>query len=130
MKVRWTENSLRLRITPTELEALRRGDALQTTLRLPGGGWTAIVAPVAGGETFLCAEGCELRLRLAASDVARLAAPDAEGVYFHIETDAGRFRYFVEKDFPCAHPRTGDVAEPVTEAFTPPEGFAERKGVG
>jgi hypothetical protein len=40
---------------------------------------------------------------------------------------ADRTRYFVEKDFPCAHPRTGDAMEKPSETFKPPAGFEARK---
>ena len=41
MKVRWTKSSIRLRVTPEELERLRRGDAV-------GEGLFVVVADVAG----------------------------------------------------------------------------------
>src|SRR5215207_9087810 len=56
MKVRWTGDSLRLRITPGELAALERGE------------------PVSEGLA---------RVGLTDEDVRRLAAPEAEGVYPH-----------------------------------------------
>lgn len=135
MKIRWTENSLRFRITPTELKTLqtREGD-VSATLNIPGGAWLAFIVPDlahendSDSETRLIANGNKISLVLALSDIDRLTAPDTEGVYFHMDTEKGRFRYFVEKDFPCIHPRTGDGQEPITEAFTPPEGFTERKG--
>ena len=37
MKVRWTQNSVRLRITPTELHAIVNGETVREELRLPGG---------------------------------------------------------------------------------------------
>ena len=38
MKVRWTGESLRLRITPGELAALERREAVAAALGFPGGG--------------------------------------------------------------------------------------------
>jgi hypothetical protein len=37
MKIRWTQNSVRFRITPSELAAIERGEAISETLQLPGG---------------------------------------------------------------------------------------------
>ena len=63
-------------------------------------------------------------LALSAADRARLAAPDAEGVYFQ---SPGGLRYVIEKDFPCVHPRGAEAREPVTETFQPPPDFERRK---
>lgn len=37
MKIRWTDESLRIRITPYELTALVVGEPLRSTLAIPGG---------------------------------------------------------------------------------------------
>jgi hypothetical protein len=95
-------------------------------LVLPWGGhWSARIAPGAA-TTCLTLEGGHLRLFLADDDRERLAAPDAEGVYFSAEANGAALRYFIEKDFPCAHPRPPAAREPDTETFAPPEGFKER----
>ena len=122
MKVRWTESSLRLRITPTELALLETGEAIETRLCLPGAGWTVRVETGAGAAT-LCAANAHLRIFLGRADVVGLSDPANEGVYF----TSGTFRYFIEKDFPCAHPRPADALEPTTEHFSVPPGFIERK---
>lgn len=125
MKVRWTEASLRLRITPTELTALEWGETVRARLALPGGAWAVALAPGADVSDLRWADG-EARLLLSAEDGLRLAHPEAEGVYF--ETDGPEpIRFFVEKDFPCAHPSAAEAREPVTEAFAPPPEFAARK---
>jgi hypothetical protein len=65
-------------------------------------------------------------ISLAAGDLAQLADPTVEGVYF--VTDDGReLRFFIEKDFPCIHPRGSGGLEPVTPTFKAPPGFAARK---
>ncbi len=127
MKVRWTEDSLRLRITPAELAALERGEAVAERLELAGGGWAAVLDPAAGRTGVAWADGV-VRIGLAAEDVRRLAAPDAEGVYPHTPG----LRLLVEKDFPCAHPHAPEAREPATERFAPTPAFLDRKtgGVG
>jgi hypothetical protein len=123
MKVRWNRSSVRLRLTPSELATLMHGETVTETLGLPGGAsWS--VALAAAEATGLSSEGNTARLHLSPEDRQRLAAPDAEGVYFQIEDG---LRYWVEKDFPCAHPRAAEASEPVTETFAPPGGFEERK---
>jgi hypothetical protein len=126
MKVRWTGESLRLRITPAELAALERGDTVSEGLAFPGGGaWSVRLDPTAETAGVAWVEGA-VRVGLAPADVRRLAAPDAEGVYPHTP----RLRLLVEKDFPCAHPHVPDAREPETERFAPSDGFLARKAGG
>ena len=126
MKVRWTEGSVRFRITPTELAALVQGRPVATRLFLPGGGgWTASIVPA--GRTELRSDACELTFLMSADDVAALADGEREGVYFQMPAPE-RLRFYVEKDFPCAHPHPPEAAEPETERFAPSEAFLRRKG--
>lgn len=113
MKVRWTATSLRLRITPTELSCLQSGATATERCELPGG-WsvdlrvgeaTALSSPEPGGLT----------LTLSAAALAELSDPTREGVYF----EGDGLRYYVEKDFPCEHPRPAEAQEK-TETFARP----------
>ena len=46
MKVRWTSESVRLRITPDELAGLERGEVQRQEVTFPGGsGWAVRVEP-------------------------------------------------------------------------------------
>ena len=107
MKIRWTTESVRFRITPTELEMLRRGEPVRACLPLPGG-WTAGLYP-GERDTHLDASAGELRLLLCQDDVRRLDAPETEGVYF--QRPENGLRYYIEKDFPCEHPRPSEALE-------------------
>ncbi len=128
MKIRWTASSVRLRITPSELEAIVSGQTVREELPLPGGGHWAAQVVASGAETTLTSSGNALTLSLSRVDAGRLAAPDAEGVYFQHD-GAHPLRYLIEKDFPCVHPRASHAEEPDTGTFAPPPGFEERKGV-
>jgi hypothetical protein len=123
MKVRWMEGSLRLRITPGELAALMAGETSTETAVFPGG-WTITLRPGPQSTVTSDAPGTVV-LTLAPDSVTELARPETEGVYFTKE-QAG-YRFLVEKDFPCVHPRPAEALEPVTETFDAPAGFAERK---
>nr|MDQ2687451.1 hypothetical protein [Armatimonadota bacterium] len=115
----------RFRISPTELEGLERDESVTETLSPPGVGcWSATLC--AGAQTSIAIDGSVLRLSLADADRVRLAAPDAEGVYFHTEGETP-MRYYVEKDFPCAHLRAAEAQEPAGETFAPPDDFEARK---
>lgn len=122
MKVRWNNDSVRLRITPTEMAMIMGGDEVMEELCFPGGvAWR--IAVKAGAQTALASESDTAHIALSAEDLECLAAPDAEGVYFQ----AGGLRYYIEKDFPCVHKRIDEALEPAMETFVAPRGFEERK---
>lgn len=122
MKVRWTTRSVRLRITPEELETLRRGDEISAAFSpTDSSGWSVCVTP--WDNTSLSMQGGALLFSLSHDDVRELCEPMREGVYF----SQGATNYFIEKDFPCAHPRAAEALEEQTPTFAPPEGFEERK---
>lgn len=126
MKVRWAKTSVRFRITPGELTALLAGETVEESLRLAASAvWCAQILPAAQ-QTGLHQDGAALQIHLSPDDVARLAEPEVEGVYFESGTTPS-IRYYIEKDFPCVHPRPAEAAEPQTETFAPPPDFAERK---
>jgi|ERR1700730_9125287 hypothetical protein len=129
MKVRWTKESLRLRITPSELQMILDGKPVGERLELSGGpGWEAAIVSGANA-TELAWVGNVMQLNLSQADCQRLAARDAEGIYFRREGSAS-LRYFVEKDFPCAHPRVADAMETPADTFDPPADFESRKAGG
>lgn len=126
MKVRWTSESLRLRITPTELAALVRGAVVETTLALPGGGvWSVCILPGAPIAS-ISIDGGQVALHVVAQDVELLTEGDREGVYFS-SLGPPPLRWFIEKDFPCAHPHAKEACEPETERFIPTESYLRRK---
>lgn len=126
MKVRWTEGSVRLRITPSELAALEQGEII--TEEIAPGAWRAELA-ADSGATRIELDGRHLRLTLSEPDRLALGEPEREGIYFSQECPLP-MRFYVEKDFPCVHPRAVDALEPATETFEAPAGFEERKNPG
>jgi hypothetical protein len=126
MKIRWTNGSLRYRITPTELQNLVDGKPSQATLDIPGTVWEARLEK-SEDLTNIHSLGCTVSIMLSSQDIQELASPETEGVYFKNELG---FMYFVEKDFPCAHPRAIDEALGITETFTPTLSYEERKKTG
>ena len=126
MKVRWTKNSVRFRITPSELAAIERGEPVSETLCIAGDEvWRATI--ISDTDATSCTfESGELRIYLSQIDRKQLAQADRQGVYFQRDGKLA-LRYFIEKDFPCAHPRAGEAMEAPSETFAPPPGFEERK---
>ena len=117
MKIRWMQMSVRFRITPTELQAIERGQHVVERLQIPGyGSWTAEIVPGASRTAINMNLAC-LRLMLSAANAARLAEQEREGVYF-ATPDPSPFCLYIEKDLPCAHARAQEIIEPVTETFT------------
>jgi hypothetical protein len=124
MKIRWTNNSVRFRITPGELNQLEGGGNIVEEL-LVAGGWVASVEPT-NAESSLRFEANALLVSLSPQDLQTLLHPENEGVYLKTHGE-NPIRYFIEKDFPCAHPRASEAEETPTETFEPPGGFEERK---
>ena len=126
MKVRWTADSVRYRITPSELETIQQGGEVRQEFR-PGAVaiWSAVIL-ASEKDTALTWNGNEIGILLSRPDRDRLAVPDVEGVYFRHEGDQP-VRYFIEKDFPCIHPSASAAAETPTETFAPPSDFDQRK---
>ena len=126
MKIRWSEGSVRFRIRPDELEKLQEGGTFRETLELPAGPtWSAVISASGAKErSALTWDSATLYLHLTDADIARLADTSQEGVYFD-EGDA--LRYYIEKDFPCAHPRASEASEKPTATFPPTPTFEARK---
>ena len=122
MKIRWNQNSIRYRITPTELKALHDGLEVSESLALPGGSWDACLR--IGQTSSLTMDSNQIVISLSPADQLKLEEIGEEGVYF--KTSNG-VRYFIEKDFPCAHPHNEQACEEESERFTPTAEFERRK---
>jgi ribonuclease inhibitor len=99
VKIRFTTSSLRVRITPNELERIANRENLELLFGVPGG-WKFAVTP--DEHTKLETRDGIVNFGLSSADAMLLAEPTREGVYF--ESDG--IRFFIEKDFPCEHPRS------------------------
>lgn len=125
MKIRWTAGSVRVRITPVELSQLQASRYVEEVLDYPGGGgWSVRLVPNQK-ERAAFGDRETLFIYLTAADLAALSDEAQEGVYF--QNPDPPLRYYIEKDFPCAHPRPAEALERPTETFAPPPALAERK---
>jgi hypothetical protein len=124
MKIRWKKDSLRLRITPTELKDLLGGEQICERLDLSDGPvWEVAVFPDSE-ETSVRNFGPIVHLLLSREDQKKLACSEVQGVYFTTNrSSGGLIRYFIEKDFPCIHPRAADALEGPSETFAPTAGL-------
>ncbi len=129
MKIRWTENSIRLRISPSELDALLDNQIVRESVHLASGGWSTRILPGCASTDCGLVDG-DLLVYLSSVDVHALAEPTSEGVYFKFDTSVGsEVLVYIEKDFPCAHPRPSKVPEAaVSETFAPTQSYLSRQG--
>jgi hypothetical protein len=102
---------------------LRAGEDVIEAPTFPGLCWVAKIR-YSNGRPALAADGADLIVFLDSESINTLISPVSEGVYF--KTDSG-FRFFVEKDFPCAHPHSPDAEEESTERFEVTAAFELRK---
>lgn len=116
MKLRIQDDSLRLRLTRTEVEALGSGQSVERTVHFPAGRILRyIVGSAPGAANPLAAfEGDTIRVALPLDRVKAWAASEEVG----IEGNDGPLRILVEKDFQCLH--RDDAAQP--DAFPNPLG--------
>ncbi len=128
MKVRWTPESVRLRITPSELASLVHGNKIDTALSANGAnGWSVSVSPGSTVTSYHFVES-NLVVNLSTNDVEDLANETEVGIYFSgVSVPRSGMRLSIEKDLPCAHPRGTNELEPQTETFGAPKDFENRK---
>jgi len=124
MKIRWNSKELRYRITPGELERLRNGESITEAFAFAEG-WQAVLSPAEESSLRFSAAG-GVTISLSEADRVALAQEENEGVYLQADSGTGPVRYFVEKDFPCLHPRPSEVLPGEGETFAPTASFLAR----
>jgi len=100
------------------------GDLLDSRFRRVYG-WRPPLTPAGGSDADLLAVVLLVFLGVVESDPIRLP-----GQFFAELQDGGYWlliRYFIEKDFPCIHPRAADALEGPSETFAPPPGFVSKE---
>jgi hypothetical protein len=127
MKVRWMRGSLRLRVSPDEFKTLLAGGEVLESLDAPGAGEWAVVCAVSD-RTSITIIGGAVRFTIAQSEMEKLAIEEREGLYFTTDADPP-FRYYIEKNFPCAHPHPPEARamDPSMGTFPPTPAYEERK---
>jgi Zn-finger nucleic acid-binding protein len=126
MKIRWTPDSVRFRISPAELQSLEIAQPVSAVLQVSETtAWSACISLITDSGSTLRFESGVLLLHLSRADLETLSAPENEGVYLQ----EGELRFIIEKDFPCAHPRTTKAKAVKTETFAPPPDFENRHAV-
>src|SRR5882757_5765087 len=98
MKIRLMNDSIRVRLTQTEVETLASGGAIEAVTPIPGDAFTCVVQPSTGSIEAHHSSG-RLTVLLPAQQTATWAASEDEGMY----ANAGSVRVAIEKDYRCIH---------------------------
>ena len=102
MKLRFRNNSLRLRVNQQEVETLAAGTDLQEQVQFPGGAALTYVLGLCSGSSPCAAlENTTIRVSLPAHEVRTWAANEEIGLYFDVPVASGKLKVAIEKDLVC-----------------------------
>jgi len=110
MKLRLRTNSIRLRLTQSEVRTLRATGRIAECIHLPGG--ESFVYTLAAGParaTSFAGQGLVVTLESAA--IAAWADTEAIAIRAEFPTPHGSLTVLVEKDFECLHRNPTNAAE-------------------
>jgi hypothetical protein len=102
MKLRFRQNSLRLRVNRREVEGLASGQTLAEHVRFPGDtdfAYTLQALP-SGGPHAEFKNGV-IRVEVPNSELQNWASTDAIGIYFELPANGASLKVAVEKDLEC-----------------------------
>ena len=116
MKLRFLQNSVRLRLNRKEVDALAAGTALQEEVYFPGNSRVVyVLEPFGHGvATASFSEGV-IRIAAPGNDIKEWATSDSIGLYFHLPTGGAPLKVAIEKDLECLD---GPAEERDPMAFT------------
>ena len=102
MKLRFRENSLRLRVNRKEVEELAAGLALREEVHFPGNSrLTYLLEPFSHGVATASFVAGTIRIAAPGDDVKEWANSEAIGLYFHLSADGIPLKVAIEKDLAC-----------------------------
>lgn len=102
MKLRFRQNSLRLRVNQREVEELASGITLQEDVNFPGSArMRYILEPYGQGMAAASFEGGTIRVSAPGNDVKEWANSEAIGMYFDLPVDGSSLKIAIEKDLEC-----------------------------
>ena len=111
MKLRLLDDSIRLRLSQSDVRTAGASGVVEGTTRFPGGtAFTFALEAIARGEASAAFADDRLVVRLPAAEIAQWASDDT-AVSLRNEIalpDGGELKILVEKDFQCLTPRDGE----------------------
>jgi uncharacterized protein DUF7009 len=115
MKLRIKGESLRLRVSRSDLERLMQESRIDETIHfgsLPNEKWTyALELGAKEGALSIRYAANEVAVILSNSEAKNWVDTDAVGVYGEVEGGAGSLELIVEKDFACLDRQDGEDAD-------------------
>ena len=112
VKLRIFDDSIRFRLTRSEVARIARGAAVESTCRFPGGERLVYALCISDGRK-LDARMRDGRVEIAIPRARAMKWARSNAVALRGESRAnGVFRMLIEKDFECIVPRDGDVEDP------------------
>lgn len=102
MKLRFRENSLRLRLNRREVARLASGGALEERVVFPGGAALSyILGPAPDSSPEASFRDGVIRVAAPKAKIAPWAADDSIGVYFDVPAGGAPLKVAIEKDLEC-----------------------------
>lgn len=110
MKLRIRGNSIRMRVSQSELERITDEGRCEDRVAFPGGGALAYRVEVVPDEPLAAVlEDSRITLNVPRAAVARWARPDEVSISGEQPLEGGeRLSLLLEKDFACLKPREGE----------------------
>ena len=109
MKLRVKDDSVRLRLTQSEVAALAKGEPVAGQTRL---GAMVLVYGVRPGQTAsLVVDGLTIWAEAPMASIQAWASSDDEGMRWNVPNGVGETAVHVEKDFACLKPRGAEDAD-------------------
>jgi hypothetical protein len=107
LKLRLRDDSMRLRLTRSEVAALAQGGAVESCTRF-GPDRALRFAVVSGSASTVSFTDSVITVRIAGEALDRWAASEELACGFAQSWQDGSLRVLIEKDLACAKPRPGD----------------------
>ena len=109
MKLRIVDDSLRLRLTRSEVASIERGSAVEAHTHFPGGAALTYVLEIARVERISATfDAARIRVQLPREVAVPWAAGNDVSLHAEQPLEHGVFSILVEKDFTCVEPRDGE----------------------
>ncbi len=102
MKLRFRNNTLRLRVNQQEVNSLASGAALEESVVFPNNSqFVYRFEPVLGTQPQASFEAGRLEVIAPLRDIEAWASGDSVGLYFNLPAQASTLRVAIEKDLEC-----------------------------
>jgi len=109
MKLRILGNSIRLRLSQSDLAALLDGGAVEERVVFPGGPvLTYRLESSSGASTEADYDNDRILIRFPIAEIEKWARPTEVTMCAELALEEGRLELLVEKDFRCLSPRDGE----------------------